>query len=218
MDVGRTPGVRVVQPGIRPWANGQEPVHPLCIRQTAAHAEEIRIEGPGPLIAFVQVAAGGVGLPDLQKCVRDRISTVVEHAAGHNDALANGLTPGSGVAREVRIFRRDRTDSTPGTGQLRERQWHIDERERRSPSPRGLIGLVQVGWEDLPIPPHDVADCDLVHASSWLASGELLSSEALASCSNSFFASEKAVFAAGTPAYTATWKSTSSISFGTTPE
>src|SRR5260370_23993683 len=94
------------------------------------------------------------------------------------EALDNGLGAGYGVAREVRIFRRDCTDGGPGTGQFRERQRHIDERERRSPSPRGLVGLVQVGWKDLPIPPHDVADRDLVHASSWLASCEPASSEA----------------------------------------
>src|SRR6266571_1777238 len=129
MDVGRSPGVGVVLPGIRPRTNRQEAVDPILIRQTAAHAQEMRIERPRPLIPFVEVTAGGIGLPDLQERVRHRSPTVVEHAAGHNDALSNSLAAGPGVASEVGVFRCDSTDGASGTGQLRERQWHIDERK-----------------------------------------------------------------------------------------
>src|SRR6266566_9705592 len=98
MDVGRTPGVRVVLPGIRTRANRQEAVDTACIRQTAAHAQEVRIERPRPLIAFVKVTASGIGLPDLQERVGRWISTIVKHATGHNDALAECLAAGPGVA------------------------------------------------------------------------------------------------------------------------
>src|SRR5439155_16775949 len=104
-----------------------------------------------PLITFVEVAAGGIGLPDPQEGVRQRFATVVEYAAGHNVALADRLATGPRIARQVCVFRCDSTDGGSRPRQLREGQWHIDEREQRSASPRGLISLIQVGREDLPV-------------------------------------------------------------------
>src|SRR2546422_10864150 len=100
MDVGRSPGVWMVQPRIHARTNRQEPVDTIFVCQTAADAQEVRIERPRPLIPFVEVTAGGIGLPDLQESVRHWSSTVVEHAAGHADALADRLAAGSGVACE----------------------------------------------------------------------------------------------------------------------
>src|SRR3989442_12333575 len=111
MDVCRSPGIGVVLPGIRPRANRQEAVDPLFIRQTAAHAQEVRIERPRPLISFVEVPASGIGLPDLQERVGHRMATVAEHATGHNDTLADHLAAGPGVAWEAAIFRRDGTNA-----------------------------------------------------------------------------------------------------------
>src|SRR5437868_3596792 len=116
MDVSRPPGVGVVEPGIDAWTNGQKGLDPVLIGQATAHAQEIGIEGPRPLIAFVQVAASGIGLPDLQQGVGYRISLVVEHTAGDNDALADGFAAGSCVARKVGILRSDSTDSWSRAG------------------------------------------------------------------------------------------------------
>src|SRR5437588_9325642 len=165
MDVGRSPGVRMVLPGISTRTDRQEAVDPFNIRQTAAHAQEVRIERPRPLIPFVEVTPSGIGLPDLQKGVRHWIATVVQHAAGHDDALANGLAAGPGVACKIGVFWCDGTDGGSGSCQLRECQWLINERKRRSPASRGLIGLIQIGREHLSIPPNDFADSDMVHAS-----------------------------------------------------
>src|SRR4249919_1194603 len=101
MDVCWTPGVWMVLPGIRTRTNRQEAVHTVFIRQAAPNAEEVRIERPRPLIAFVEVTASSIGLPDLQERVWHRISTVVEHASGYNDALADCLSTGPRVACEV---------------------------------------------------------------------------------------------------------------------
>src|SRR2546429_4082421 len=109
MDVRRTPGVRVVLPGICTRTNGQEPVDTVFICQAAAHAQKVRIKRSWPLIPFVEVAASGIGLPDLQEGVRHRFATVVEHTAGHNDALADRLAAGPRVACEVCVFRCDST-------------------------------------------------------------------------------------------------------------
>src|SRR5260370_25866653 len=142
MDVGRTPGVGMVLPGICTRANRQEPVDTVFIGQAAAHAQKVRIERSWPLIPFVEVAASGIGLPNLQEGVRHRFSTVVEHAAGHNDALADRLAASPRVACEVCVFRCDSTGGGSRPPQLREGPWHIAEREPRSASPRGLINLI----------------------------------------------------------------------------
>src|SRR2546423_14866139 len=118
MDMGRSPGVRVVLPGIGTRTDRQEAVYPFRIRQTAAHAQEVRIERPWPLIPFVEVTPSGIGLPDLQEGVRHWFATVVQHAACHDDALANGLAAGPGVACKIRIFWCDGTDGGVGARQL----------------------------------------------------------------------------------------------------
>ena len=43
------------------------------------------------LVALVDVAAAGVGLPDLDQLAGDRPAVAVEHPAGHDDALADRL-------------------------------------------------------------------------------------------------------------------------------
>src|SRR6266567_2476237 len=139
MDVGRTPGVRVILPGIGTRTDRQEAVDPVCIRQTAAHAQEVRVERPWPLIPFVEVTTSGIGLPDLQEGVGHRIATVVEYAARYDDTLAYRLAAGPGVACEIGVFRGNGTDGGSRAGQFREGQWHIDERKRRCSTPRGLI-------------------------------------------------------------------------------
>jgi hypothetical protein len=118
MDMSRSPGIRVIEPGIGSRTNGQEAIDTIVIGQTATHAQEIGIERPRPLIAFVQVAASSIGLPDLQQCMRRRSSMLVEHTACHNDALPDGLASGSSVTCEVGVFRCDGTDGGSGSGQL----------------------------------------------------------------------------------------------------
>src|SRR5258708_26400896 len=134
MNVRRTPGIGVVLPGIPPRPNRQEEVAPGFSRQTAAHAQEVRIERPRPLISFVEVPASGISLPDLQERVGHRMATVVEYATGHNDALADRLAAGPGVACEIGIFRGDGTDVGAGAGQIRERGRYSHVREALSPA------------------------------------------------------------------------------------
>src|SRR5438874_13775676 len=110
MDVGRTPGVRVVLPGIGTRTDRQEAVDPFRIRQVAAHTQEVRIERPRPLIPFVEVTPSRIGLPDLQESVRNWFAMVVQHAACHDDALADGLAAGPGIACKVGVFWCDGTN------------------------------------------------------------------------------------------------------------
>ena len=116
--MGWSPGIRVIEPGIGSRANGQKAIHPLVIGHTTTHAQEVWIDRPRPLIAFVQVAASSIGLPDLEQRMRHRSSTLVEHTARHNDALPDGLATSSGVTCKVGVLRGDGTDGGSGSGQL----------------------------------------------------------------------------------------------------
>src|SRR5260370_2859970 len=93
MDVGRAPGIGVVLPGIRARTNGQEAIDTVFICQTAANAEEIWIERPRPLIAFVKVAASGIDLPNLQEGGRHWLPAPARPSPGNKHALAHGPPP-----------------------------------------------------------------------------------------------------------------------------
>src|SRR6266849_11124094 len=142
MDVGRTPGIGVVLPGIRARTNSQEAIDTVFICHTTANAEEIRIERPRPLITFVKVAASGIGLPDLQEGVRHGLPTLVEHSSGNNDALADGLAAGRGITCEIGVLWGDGADSGTRPRQFRESERHIDKRKCRRATARGLICLI----------------------------------------------------------------------------
>src|SRR3546814_17351207 len=66
----------------------------LCVGDAASAAEEVGIERRVVLVRLMDVAAGGVGLPDLDQRVGLRAPRLVEHVAGDDDALANGLSGG----------------------------------------------------------------------------------------------------------------------------
>src|SRR2546425_4993789 len=73
------------------WLDRLEPVASVLCCTGAAKSQEGWVQRCWPLIPFVEVTAGGIDLPDLQESVRHWSSTVVEHAADHDDALANRL-------------------------------------------------------------------------------------------------------------------------------
>ena len=88
--------------------------------------------GAGPLVVAMDVAAGRVGLPDLDAaCCGTGAPDASSTRPGDDDPLADRLAAGAGVAGEVGVLRRDRADRGPGPGELRERQRHLDQRQRR---------------------------------------------------------------------------------------
>ncbi len=91
VDVGRTPGVVVVAPGIGAGLDGDEAVVALGIRLRAAGAGEIRIERRRMLIDDMDIAAAGIGLPQLDQRVGHAAAVLVEHMAVHDDAFAERL-------------------------------------------------------------------------------------------------------------------------------
>src|SRR5450755_1118881 len=105
----------MILPGIGTWTNRQEAIDPLVVGQAATHAQEVGIERSGPLVPLVQVATGGIGLPDLQQRVGQRRALLVKHAARHDDTLADSLAASASVARQVGVLRRDGADNRAGT-------------------------------------------------------------------------------------------------------
>ena len=103
----RTPRVVVVAPRIRTRFDGHEPVRTLVIGQAATRTREVGVERRRMLVILVEVAAGGVRLPDLHDRVAERPPTTVEHPAGDDDAFADRF---AGVlAGEVMIELGDRS-------------------------------------------------------------------------------------------------------------
>ena len=91
MDVRRPPGVPVVAPRVGAGLDRREAVAAVAVGEAAAHAGEVRVERRRVLVALVDVAAGGVGLPDLDELVAHRPAVAVEHATGHDHPLAHRL-------------------------------------------------------------------------------------------------------------------------------
>ena len=85
--------------GIRAWPDGHEAVAPLVVGAARGRAREVRVERRVVLVARVEIAAGRVGLPDLHERPASRTAVLVQHAAAHDDPLAQRLP--RRAAREV---------------------------------------------------------------------------------------------------------------------
>src|SRR5690554_3400601 len=88
VNVGRTPAIHIVGPGVRTRLDGAETVPALLIGQTAAHATETGVQRRQIAIITVAVAPTGIGLPHLYQSMRYRFAELVDHTTKHNDALA----------------------------------------------------------------------------------------------------------------------------------
>ena len=49
------------------------------------------VEGAGPPVGFMEIAASAVGLPDFQESMKRWVASFVQHPAGDGDALAGNL-------------------------------------------------------------------------------------------------------------------------------
>ena len=87
----RPPRVEVVLPRVGAGLDRGEAVGAVGAGDAAADAGEVRVERRRVLVALVDVAAGGVGLPDLHELAAHRAAVAVEHPPGDDDALAERL-------------------------------------------------------------------------------------------------------------------------------
>ena len=80
--------------------DGEEAVAAVVIRQHAAIADEIGVERRVALIVRVEVAAGGIGLPEFHHGAAYRPAVLVQHPAADMDELARcAMRPGPCSAR-----------------------------------------------------------------------------------------------------------------------
>lgn len=87
VNVGGSPGVVVIAPGVGTRADGDEVVAALLISERVAATGEVGIERSVVLIHAVLIPAGGVGLPDFDESVRDRASVFVKDATADDNAF-----------------------------------------------------------------------------------------------------------------------------------
>ena len=77
--------------GYGPGLDRGEPVGAVGVGEAAADAGEVRVDRGRVLVALVDVAAAGVGLPDLDELVPHRPAVAVEDPAGDDHPLADRL-------------------------------------------------------------------------------------------------------------------------------
>src|SRR5438067_3532023 len=91
MDVRWSPGVAMILPWIGAGLDRDEAIAALRISQAAARSAEVGVQWCGVLVILVKVAAGGIGLPDLNHCAHYWSAIAVEHPTRDNNPLANRL-------------------------------------------------------------------------------------------------------------------------------
>ncbi len=79
----------MVLPRVGAGLDGGEPVAAVRVGQAAPHPGEVRVDRGRVLVALVDVAPGGVGLPDLHQLVGHRPPVAVEHPPGDDHPLAD---------------------------------------------------------------------------------------------------------------------------------
>ena len=127
-------------PRVRARLDAHEPVAALVVRQAAAGAGEVRVERGRVLVAVVEVAAGGVRLPDLDQRRADRPAVAVGDPAGDDDPLAERLA--LVLAGEVVVELADGVVAVDRPGQLRQRPREQQQRlPRRARDGRAVVGI-----------------------------------------------------------------------------
>src|SRR5581483_8659457 len=85
------PGIVVIAPGIGAGLDADETIIAGCIAHCAARACEVGIERRRMLVADMDVAAAGIGLPDLDQRIGHAAAILVTDMAVHEDALPERL-------------------------------------------------------------------------------------------------------------------------------
>ncbi len=95
----------VVAPRVCTGPDGDKAIAALVVGQRVAAAGEIGIEAGVVVVMGMQVASGGVGLPDFHQRATQRPAVGVEHPADHDDTLADGLA--TMLTGEILVFRHE---------------------------------------------------------------------------------------------------------------
>ena len=118
----------MITPGVGAGLDGDEAVIAFRVGLRAAGAGEIRIERRGMLVDGVDVAAAGIGLPQLDQRVRHAAAVFIKHMAVHDDAFAERLA--LVLDGEVAVVLAHGLVAVDRPGQFRQRVPHDDQRFR----------------------------------------------------------------------------------------
>ena len=99
------PGIDVVAERISAGLHRAKSIVAFVIREHAATAAEIGIDGREIGVVLVPIASAGVRLPELNKGARHAETGLVAHMAVHDNALADGL-PGFRVVEKKVVVER----------------------------------------------------------------------------------------------------------------
>eukprot|EP01022_Parablepharisma_sp_SALTPOND_P016942 TRINITY_DN2599_c0_g3_i6.p1 TRINITY_DN2599_c0_g3~~TRINITY_DN2599_c0_g3_i6.p1 ORF type:complete len:1173 (+),score=341.22 TRINITY_DN2599_c0_g3_i6:1282-4800(+) len=105
VDMRRAPGLVVVAPGIRAGLDADETIAAFVIGEHLAEAGEVGVQRGVVLVLLVEVAAGGVALPDFQQRIAHRLAVLVQHAAGDHDLFAQRFA--LALRGQVHVVRQD---------------------------------------------------------------------------------------------------------------
>src|SRR4029077_10293015 len=105
MDVLRPPCVVMISPRISAGPYGDEAIVALSICKRLSHAREVWIQWRIVLIALVEIASRGIGLPNLNQRIANRPAILIEYSPADYNSLAEGLA--SALPRQVESLRLD---------------------------------------------------------------------------------------------------------------
>src|SRR4051812_18215901 len=77
----------MIAPGVSAGLDGDKTITSFTIGEDASTAGEIRVQRRIVIVLVVAIAAGGIGLPDLDQRFAHRPAVFFEHAAADDDAL-----------------------------------------------------------------------------------------------------------------------------------
>ena len=90
--MSRTPGVVVVFPRIRGRFDRGELIRAVVTGNRPADTREIWVDWGRVLVALMDIATGGIGLPDLDELTTHRTTIAVHDLTANLDAFTNGFT------------------------------------------------------------------------------------------------------------------------------
>ncbi|MNS73511.1 hypothetical protein D3C72_1069540 [compost metagenome] len=104
--MGRPPVIDAVRPGISARLDGLEPVITVLVRDRAADAAEIRIDGGEIGFLLVAIPPAGIGLPEFHERVIHAAAALVQYPAVNQNARANGHLAGAGIVEDEIVIQR----------------------------------------------------------------------------------------------------------------
>src|SRR5258708_36221926 len=99
--MGRTPAVDTIAKRIGARLDRAEEIITIVVRQHPAAAAEVGIDRRNVGVVAMAIAAAGVGLPDLDESIADRMAIAVDDVAMNDGLLADRLAVRGVVSGEV---------------------------------------------------------------------------------------------------------------------